>query len=76
MFIPCQATTGRPKKFSYREGRTKKLCIRVSELDLVKLERVCKYYGISKTDFILMSIYDEIGRICKKNEQNGHSENE
>ena len=49
-------TTGRPKKFSYREGRKKTLCIRLSEDDLALLDRLSSFYGVTKTDYIIMKI--------------------
>jgi len=48
--------TGRPKDGSYRQGRNKKLCIRLSDGDLRKLEEVCNYYYISKSDFLIDAI--------------------
>jgi len=48
--------TGRPKKGDYREGRDKKLCIRVSKDDLNMLERICETYQITKSDYIIMAI--------------------
>jgi hypothetical protein len=50
------ATTGRPKKMSYRSGRNKKLCIRVSDDDLKRLEYVAHFYNKSKSDIILLEI--------------------
>ena len=58
-----RARTGRPKHGSPREGRSKKLCIRVSESDLRMLEAVANYYYISKTDFIISAISSEFKAI-------------
>lgn len=63
-----RARTGRPKHGSPREGRSKKLCIRVKEGDLRMLETVAKYYDISKTDFIISAILSEFRAI--KNDEN------
>ena len=49
-------TTGRPKKGNYREGRERKLCIRISVEDLKKLNYICKHYQITKSDFIIDAI--------------------
>jgi len=51
-------TTGRPHSGSYREGRDKKLCIRVSDDDIFMLNKVCESLGMTKSDFIIMSISD------------------
>jgi len=48
--------TGRPKKASYREGRTRQLNIRLSDEDLYHLEKLADFYGVTKTDYILMKI--------------------
>lgn len=48
--------TGRPRRFSDREGRSKKLCIRISEGDLKLVEKGAKMYGMTKTDFVIMCI--------------------
>lgn len=60
-----RATTGRPKKGDQREGRGRKLCIRISDSDLKKLEKVCSEYGISKTDFLISAIEDAYFRVKK-----------
>lgn len=59
----CLATTGRPKSDSYRRDRNKKLCIRISEEDLKLLQKIADFYDISKTDFIIMKIDEEIDTI-------------
>lgn len=51
-------TTGRPGRGNYREGRNKKICIRVSEEDIFMLNRVCNSLGMTKSDFIISSIRD------------------
>jgi len=51
-----KARTGRAKRGSYRQGRNKKLCIRLSEFDLAKLNRLCDYYGMTKADIIINAI--------------------
>lgn len=51
--------TGRPKSGSYREGRSRKLCIRISESDLHKLSAICEFLGITKSDFIIKMINDK-----------------
>lgn len=52
--------TGRPKSGSDRCCRNHKLCIRISKEDLDKLERVCSFFGITKTDYIITKIGDGI----------------
>ena len=69
--IPKKRTTGRPKKSSYREGRKRSLCIRLSDQDLKKLEFITDYYGISKTDFLIMKIDDEVHDISRRERTNG-----
>ena len=57
--------SGRPKRGSYREGRGRKLCIRISDEDLRKLDKICERYQITKSDFIIMSIkegFREMGK--------------
>ncbi len=61
--------TGRPKSGSYREGRSRKLCIRISESDLHKLSAICEFLGITKSDFIIKSINDKALEVKKY----GHS---
>lgn len=56
MIISGRVKTGRPKSGSYREGRGRKLCIRISEEDLKKLGKVCEYFQMSKSDYVIMSI--------------------
>lgn len=56
MEISGRPTTGRPKKSSYREGRDSGLYIRISGEMKEKLKRLCSYYGMTKTDFILWQI--------------------
>lgn len=54
--IPEKPTTGRPKKHSNRSGRDRKICIRVSDIDIRKLEKLCVFYDTTKTDFIIAMI--------------------
>ena len=54
--IHGRPTTGRPKKGDSREGRTKQLSIRLSDSDLRDLNRLASFYGVTKTDYILMMI--------------------
>lgn len=56
-------TTGRPKRGNYREGRDKKICIRVSEEDIFMLNRICDSFGMTKGDFIISSIRDAFYRV-------------
>ena len=51
-----RAKTGRPKKASYRENRTCQLNIRLSEDDMRHLSTLADFYGMTKTDYILMKI--------------------
>lgn len=46
----------------------KQLNIRVDENEIKKLEFVCKFYGLSKTDFILSAINLEYDKL-NNNEQ-------
>ena len=72
MIVSGRPTTGRPKKFSYREGRNRGLYIRLSESDMRKLEALCKFFGMTKTDYILMQIdlgIDSMRRISEQNER-------
>ena len=55
--------TGRPEKGSYREGRDKKLCVRVSDSDINMLNRICEAYQITKSDFIIMSIKEGFSKL-------------
>lgn len=50
---PGKPTTGRAKKGSFRSGRSKKLCIRISEEDLHILGRLAQNYGLTKSDFVI-----------------------
>lgn len=50
--------TGRPESGSYREGRDRKLCIRLSDSDLAKLTDICRFFGITKSDFVIKAIND------------------
>lgn len=59
--------TGRPKKGNYREGRDRKLCIRLTTKDLKRLETVCKIYYISKSDFIIGAIADAFKEVRRMN---------
>ena len=61
--------TGRPKKGSYREGRCRKMCVRMSEIDIRKLNYICSYYGITKSDFVASSIEEEVMRIRRREEK-------
>lgn len=56
MIITGKPTTGRPKKGTYREGRNRKLCIRIDPSSLKKLDRIAKSFGMTKSDFILYMI--------------------
>lgn len=58
MKLEGRPATGRAKTLSYRQGRSKKLCIRVSERDLKRLELLTNFYGMTKTDYILSCIED------------------
>lgn len=64
-------TTGRPAKGNYREGRDKKLCIRISYHDLKRLDFICEYYGITKTDFIISAIEEATRKVV--NDVNGNN---
>lgn len=64
MILP-RPTTGRPKSGDKREGRNKKLCIRISEIDLKRLAKLSKFYGLTKTDCIIMLINDGIYEMSK-----------
>ena len=55
--------TGRPKKGSYREGRDRKLCIRVDKATLRKLDILSKHYGITKSDYLISEIGMAFDRI-------------
>ena len=63
--------TGRPKKGSYREGRNRKLCIRTDDETIKKLNFVCNYYGITKSDFIIEAINQEVNSIAKERFKEG-----
>lgn len=52
-------TTGRPKKYDVRSGRDHKICIRVSSVDIRRLEKLCEYYGMTKTDIIIQAIANQ-----------------
>ena len=65
MIIVGRPKTGRPEKDSYRGGRSKKLCIRISDKDLRHLEMISDFYGMSKTDFVISKIDEEIRYISK-----------
>ena len=58
-----KARTGRPKLGDERSGRDMKLCIRISKRDLRILERVCSFYGITKTDYIIQMIRSGEGMV-------------
>ena len=58
-------TTGRPKKGNYREGRDKKLCIRISSQDLKRLDFLCKQYDITKSDFVINAIRENVRKVVK-----------
>jgi len=58
--------TGRPKKGSYREGRDRKLCIRLSYTDLKKLQYVCDIYGLTKSDFVIAAIDSAVKEVIKR----------
>lgn len=60
-------TTGRPKRGSHREGRDHKLCIRISDKDLKKLETICSTYYISKSDLLIGLINEEYKEVLKMN---------
>ena len=51
--------TGRAKKYTERSNREKQLCIRISETDLKMLNRICKKYGVTKTDFLIGCIREK-----------------
>lgn len=55
--------TGRPKKGSNRSGRNRKLCIRLSDDDLKKLNFICNRLDITKTDFIVQMIHKGVDMI-------------
>ena len=65
--------TGRPKRGSYREGRGRKLCIRVSDEDLKLLKFVCDIYGITKSDFVIWTIREEVRMIGKEDRKVDYS---
>lgn len=56
MIVKGKPATGRPKSGSYREGRDRKLCIRISEEDIRRLEKLCGYFQMTKSDYVIMSI--------------------
>ena len=56
-------TTGRPKKFSSRSGRSKTLCIRISPEDLELLGRLAAFYGMTKTDYLILKIRQGMAEI-------------
>lgn len=64
-------STGRPKKGSYREGRNRKLCIRISDRDLNRLKYLCDIYGVTMSDFIASCIDNEITQIIRKEMESG-----
>lgn len=55
--------TGRPRLGSYRNGRNKKLCIRISESDLSKLDKICRAFAITKSDFVIKAINDACSEV-------------
>ena len=67
MIFSGRPTTGRPKKGSHREGRDRKLCIRVDDDTIRKLEKVASYYGMTKSDLIIFSIDERFREIGANN---------
>ena len=55
--------TGRPETGSPREGRNRKLCIRISDDDLKLLNHICDTFGITKSDYIILSIRNGVDTI-------------
>ena len=51
--------TGRPKLGSERSGRDKQVNIRISASDLKKLNDICKRFGITQSDFLIMCIREK-----------------
>lgn len=72
--ITGKKTTGRPKKFNYRSGRDHKICIRVSEIDIRKLEKLCEFYGVTKTDFLISQIENAYYRMERTEMANGEKQ--
>lgn len=58
--------TGRPKRGSYREGRDRKICIRIGEEDLKRLEKVSGYFQMTKSDYLIMCIREGFGEMNGK----------
>jgi len=74
MLLPGKRTTGRPKKFDDRSGRDRKICIRISERDIRKLERLREYYGLTKTDFLISQIENAYYRMERMEMANGEKQ--
>lgn len=55
--------TGRPELGSHREGRNRKLCIRISDDDLQRLNYICETFGITKSDYIIGAIRNGVDMI-------------
>lgn len=71
---PGKRTTGRPKKFDDRSGRNRKICIRVSEFDIRKLDLLCEFYGLTKTDFIISQIENAYYRMRRMEKEHGKNQ--
>ena len=63
MIISGRPKTGRPSAGSYREGRGKKLCIRVSDDDIYRLNKLCNHFQMTKSDYLIMCIREGFGEI-------------
>lgn len=67
--ISGRAKTGRPKKRSYREGRTRQLNIRLSDRDMDCLNELASFYGVTKTDLVLLFIERGVREMNKQIEE-------
>ena len=58
-------TTGRPKKYSERANRDKKLCIRINSADLNRLKKCAMLLGMTVTDFVILNVKEGCEEVMK-----------